>query len=118
MWPKDNPESWKSIHEFVAEFPDDHAYWSKWKPIVRDFVSVLEVRGLVELFRIGQSMHTIIFSTLEHHRLGSEPRVTLEFNPTEQMVWIAYSRSPGHLLPADDPLYREPMSQETVPISD
>ena len=28
--PKDNPESWRQIHKFVAGFPDDD-YWSKWK---------------------------------------------------------------------------------------
>jgi hypothetical protein len=34
---KDNPESWRQIREFVAEFPDDD-YWSEWKSMVRDVV--------------------------------------------------------------------------------
>jgi hypothetical protein len=59
MLPKDNPESWRCIHEFIDEFPDDD-YWSKWKPMVRDVVTALEARGLGSLFRIGQATHDII----------------------------------------------------------
>lgn len=105
MFPKDNSESWQHIHEFVDEFPDD-AYWSTWKPMVRDIVSTLEARGLAPLFRIGQSMHHIIFSTLDHHRLTSEPRVTLEFLPKEQIVRVAYGRANLY--------FSEPLSQERV----
>jgi hypothetical protein len=112
MWgkgpPKDNVESWQDIQLFIAEYPDDD-YWSKWKPMVRGVVSTLEARGLIPLFRIGQSMHHILFSTLEHHRLTSEPRVTLEFDPKEQTVRIAYSYS--------NVSFNEPLSQETIPIS-
>jgi len=108
MFPKDNPESWQHIHEFVDEFPDDD-YWSKWKPMVRGVVSTLEARGLIPLFRIGQSMHHILFSTLDHHRLASEPRVTLEFHPKDQTVRIAYSCSNLY--------FSEPISQETIPIA-
>ena len=108
MFPKDNPESWQDIHRFVDEFPDD-AYWSKWKPMVLGVLSMLESRGLAPLFRIGQSMHHILFSTLDHHRLTSEPRVTLEFHPNEQTVRIAYSCSNLE--------FNEPLSQETIPIA-
>jgi hypothetical protein len=94
MWgkglPKDNLESWQDIQQFIAEFPDGD-YWSKWKPMARGVVSELEARGLAPLFRIGQSMHHIILSTLDSHRLTSEPRVTLEFHPKEQRVRVAYS---------------------------
>ena len=105
MWPKNNPESWRQIHEFIAKFPDDD-YWSKWKPMVRGVVSELEVRGLAPLFRIGQSMHHIIFSTVDHHRLSSEPRVTLEFLPKEQNVRVAYSSANLY--------FSEPLSEERV----
>jgi hypothetical protein len=108
MVPKDNPESWQRIHEFVNEFPDD-AYWSAWKPMVREVLSGLESRGMVPLFRIGQSMHHILFSTLDNHRLTSEPRVTLEFHPEHQTVRIAYS--------CTNLYFNEPISQETVPVS-
>jgi hypothetical protein len=108
MVPKDNPESWEHIRVFIEEFPDD-AYWSEWKPMARNVVSSLQSCGLVTFFRIGQSMHHIIFSTLDHHRLASEPRVTLEFHPKEQTVRVAYSCSNLY--------FGEPLSQETLTIS-
>ena len=111
MWgkgpPKDNVESWQDIQQFIAEFPDDD-YWSKWKPMVRDVISTLESGGLGPLFRIGQSMQHILISTLDHHLLTSEPRVTLEFHPKEQTVRVAYSCS--------NLWFNEPISQETIPI--
>lgn len=105
MWPKDNPESWQQIHEFIAEFPDDE-YWSQWKPMVRDVVLSLEARGLASLFRIGQGMHHIIFSTSERHGLTSEPRVTLEFHPKEQIIRVAYGRTNLY--------FSEPLSEDRV----
>src|SRR5688572_30423246 len=89
MWPNDNPESWHQIHEFIDSFPE-RDFWFRWKPMVRDVVSALEARGLTALFRIGQSMHHIIFSTTEHHALTSEPRVTLDFDANENMVRVTY----------------------------
>ena len=77
--------------------------------MVRGVISALELRGLNPLFRIGQSMHQIIFSTLDHHRLTSEPRVTLVFDPEEQAVRITYSCA--------NLLFAEPVSEETVPVS-
>ncbi|SRR5258706_10536613 len=112
MWgkgpPKNNLESWQDIQQFIAEFPDDE-YWSRWKPMVRSVVSELEARGLAPLFRIGQSMHHILFSTIDHHRLDSEPRVTLEFLPKEGIVRIAYSCANLY--------FSEPLSEDRVPIS-
>jgi hypothetical protein len=112
MWgkdhPKDNLESWQDIQQFIAEIPDSHD-WSKWKQMVRQVISDLESRGLAPLFRIGQSMHHVIFSTLEHHRLASEPRVTLEFHTKEQKVRIAYSYANLY--------FSEPSSEEYAPVS-
>jgi len=54
-------------------------------------------------------MHHIILSTLDHHRLASEPRVTLEFHPSEQEVRIAYCRANLY--------FHEPLSEERVPVS-
>jgi hypothetical protein len=67
------------------------------------------MRGLAPLFRIGQSMHHILFSTLEHHCLDAEPRVTLDFDSKEGVVRIAYSRSNLH--------FGAPLSEERVPLS-
>ena len=107
MFPKDNPESWQQIYQFIDRFPDD-AYWSVWEPMVRKVVVELEKHGLSEFFRIGQGMHQIIFSTLDQHVLESEPRVTLEFSPKEQTMRVAYSYA---LL-----YFHEPLSEETVSI--
>jgi hypothetical protein len=89
---KDNPESWQRIHKFIEKFPEDE-YWSSWKPMAREIISALEARGLAAQFRMGQSMHHLIFSTLDHHGLSGEPRVTLEFDPKTQQVRVAYSRA-------------------------
>jgi hypothetical protein len=105
MWPKDNPESWRVIHEFIAEIPDDD-YWSRWKTMASDVVSGLEARGLASLFRIGQGMHHIMFSTVEQHGLRTEPRVTLEFLPREQIVRVAYG--------CTNLYFSEPLSEERV----
>ena len=40
-------------------------------------------------FSAGQSMHHIIFATLDRHGLDSEPRVTLAFQPQQGLVRIA-----------------------------
>jgi hypothetical protein len=88
MWPKDNPESWQRIKEEIADYPDDG--WSRWKQMVMTVISALEASGLSQYFRIGIGMHHIILSTAERHGLGSEPRVTVEFNEKEQIVRVAY----------------------------
>lgn len=112
MWgkgpPKDNIESWQDIQRFIAEFPDDD-HWTIWKIMVREVVSGLEAKGLAPLFRIGQSMHHIVFSTLDSHELFTEPRVTLEFLPDEKLVRVAYSRTNLY--------FDEPLSEERVFIS-
>src|SRR5690606_31292661 len=108
MYAKDNPDSWRQIHEFVDGFPDDHPYWQRWKPMVRAVLSELEHRGLDSAFRVGQSMHHIVISTLDHHGLNDEPRVTLEFDVDSNSVRVAYSD--GNLY------FCEPMSQDIVPL--
>jgi hypothetical protein len=77
--------------------------------MVRSVVFSLKEHSLVPLFRIGQSMHHLIISTQDHHRLTSEPRVTLEFHPKEQTVRMAYSCA--------NLGFNEPISQETISIS-
>lgn len=113
MWgrspPKDNLEAWVDIHAFIAAFPDDE-YWSRWKPMVEGVVSNLEARGLAPLFRVGQSMHHVIFSTIDHHNLTDEPRVTLEFLPNRGTVRVAYCYANLYFQPA--------IAEVHVPVSD
>jgi len=108
MFPKDNPESWQRVRVFIEEFPDD-PHWSQWKPLVRSVISDLEEGGLSTTFRVGQSMHHILFSLLEHHRLTSEPRVTLEFHPASQTVRVAYGYTNLY--------FHEPTAEEVVPVA-
>jgi hypothetical protein len=77
-----------------------------WKKMVHTTISALKARHLHELFRIGQSMHHIIFSTLEHHRLKNQPRVTLDFDSKSRTIWVAYSYSNLY--------FSAPVSQEFV----
>ena len=70
----------------------------------------LSSAGLASLFRAGQGMHQIIFSTLDHHRLASEPRVTLELHATEHQVRVAYGF--GNLY------FEKSTAEETVPESE
>ncbi len=108
MLPKGNLESWQKIHQFIDTFSAYGDQWLDWQNMVRTVVSNLENLGLGEFFRVGQGMHQIIFSTLDHHMLASEPRVTLEFSLNEQTVRIAYGNANLY--------FHESLSEEAVPI--
>ncbi|MCW5697176.1 MAG: hypothetical protein KIS96_10665 [Bauldia sp.] len=90
---RNNLESWAKLREFVAAFPDDD-YWARWKPMVIGVLDTLESYGLRDVFRAGQSMHDIVFSTADHHGLRDEPRVVLTFYPFQQLVRTTYLRLP------------------------
>jgi hypothetical protein len=92
MWPRDNLESWKVAMSLIAEQPDD-LYWSSYKRTAFDLFSSLEQRELNRVFRAGTSMHDIIFSTLDHHILKDEPRVTIAIQPKDERVKVFYSYS-------------------------
>jgi hypothetical protein len=100
-----NIASWKDIEVFIEQFPQD-AHWTPWKALARRFVCEGVKLGLNRYFRAGQSMHHLVFSTLDHHGLRGEPRVTVEFHP-ENDLRIAYgttnlffsSPQVEHLLP-------------------
>jgi hypothetical protein len=73
----DNRATWQQVLGLVAEYPDKE-YWNRWRSIVSPIL-----RSAVELesdsfFRAGMSMSHVVFSTLDHHGLRDEPRVTLE----------------------------------------
>ena len=121
-----NVASWKLVLGFIDEYPES-THWSPWKKLARRFVDESIELGLDRYFRAGQSMSHMIFSTLDHHGLRNEPRVTVELHP-ENELRIAYgtsylSRFPAELeysLPYDDafPTFRRFLNQlwiETVP---
>jgi hypothetical protein len=71
-----NPDSWQDVLEFITRFPDDQT-WSTWKLVATEFMQRGIDAGLDARFRAGQSMHHLLFSTLEHHGLRGEPHVTI-----------------------------------------
>lgn len=107
--PRNNLESWRYINRFIDRFLDNE-HWSKWKTMARSVVRALEARELAPAFRIGQSMYHIILSTSEHHVLTSEPRVTLEFQPSAQIVRVVYGYGNLH--------FGEPVTEEWVALPD
>jgi hypothetical protein len=111
MWPRDNIDSWQTTLQDIDEYPDD-SYWSSYKATAQDVFSSLTKLELNQAFRVGQSMHDIIFSTLDHHGLRDEPRVTFTIMPKEGLVKIAYSYSHVDFGPS------APVSEEICPASD
>ena len=89
-----NPETWADLVQFIQEFPDtDH--WTKWRSAVSPMIDEAILRGYHQLFRAGSSMHHLIFSTLDHHGLRLEPRVTIRV--TEELeIGIYYSTGNIH----------------------
>jgi len=89
IWPTDNLDSWRRIQPFISEFPDNED-WREWKRIAKLIVDSVGNDDIKSAFRVGQSMSHIILSTLDHHRLTDEPRVTLEIHAPKNEVRIAY----------------------------
>lgn len=83
-----NIASWEAVAADIEQYPDTE-HWTPWKQLVRRFLCASIAAGLNRHFRAGQSMHHIVFSTLDHHGLRNEPRVTLEFHPPSE-IRIAY----------------------------
>jgi len=91
MTTNDNRATWQQVLGRVAEYSDtDH--WNRWKgialPILRQSVDL----ELDSLFRAGMGMHQLIFSTVDHHRLKDEPRVTFEIRE-DWTIRISLARS-------------------------
>src|SRR6476661_3013133 len=83
-----NMTSWETVAADIEQYPDTE-HWTPWKLLVRRFLRAGIAAGLNRYFRAGQSMHHIMFSTLDHHGLRDEPRVTIEFHPPSELR-IAY----------------------------
>jgi hypothetical protein len=83
-----NIAAWDFVVADIEQYPDNE-YWTPWKILVRRFLQAGTAAGLNRYFRAGQSMHHIVFSTLDHHGLRDEPRVTIEFHPPSDLR-IAY----------------------------
>jgi hypothetical protein len=83
-----NIASWNDLAASIEEHPED-AFWTPWKMLARRFVGEGIEVGLNRNFRAGRGMNHFIFSTLDHHGLRLEPRVTVELHPKSKLR-IAY----------------------------
>lgn len=116
---KKNLESWTDLQSLVDTFPSD-VHWTAWKVLAKKFLDECISLGLNGYFRAGQSMHHLVFSTLDQHGLRDEPRVTVDLHPETQLR-IAFGRGNIHfaspeleyLLPYDTgfPTFRRFMNQ-------
>src|SRR5580700_6573662 len=87
-----NIESWKVVEAFIDRLPGRNAGWEPWSTLARRFVNEGHRLGLNRHFRAGKSVTHLVFSTLDHHGLRGEPRVTVEFHP-ENEIRIAFGSS-------------------------
>ena len=90
IWPQDNPSSWEDVLKSIAERPDDHN-WLGYKGDMRSIMEAGINSNLNKSFRAGLSMSYILFSTLPHHRLQSEPHVILERSENGGEFFVGYS---------------------------
>ena len=101
MRPITNEDSWRALRDFIEGCS---ASGEDWVAKATTLVDLLEARGLSSYFRAGQSMHHLIFSTLDNHQLEDEPRVTVAIEKHE--CRIAYARTNLH--------FAEPAVESTV----
>ena len=103
-----NIASWEAVAADIEQYPDTE-HWTPWKPLVQRFLRAGIAAGLNRYFRAGQSMHHIVFSTLDHHGLRDEPRVTIEFHPPSELR-IAYGTT--------NLWFRTPELEYSLPLND
>ena len=106
-----NPETWADIVQFTTEFPDTD-YWNRWRSMICPLLEQAIERGYNRIFRAGSSMHHLIFSTIDHHGLKFEPRVTIRVTE-DWMLGIYYSTVHIDFGPAIESLVVE--AQEAFP---
>jgi hypothetical protein len=85
----ENRATWTEVREWINEYPD-REYWNRWRAIIEPLVDRAVASQFDTLFRAGQSMSDLIFSTIDHHGLRHEPRVTVNVTP-EWNLRISYS---------------------------
>jgi hypothetical protein len=84
MFPRSNEESWQFIVENNREYPETE-YWKKWRSIVDPVIDQSIAAGYNRCIRAGKSMHDLLFSTLDHHRIHHEAYVRLRVVDNQQL---------------------------------
>ena len=87
--PISNRDSWAYVVRDIAEYPNN-PYWNQWRSAINPLIDKAIRSGYDGLFRAGKAMHHIIFSTIDHHGLRQEPRVTVEVN-NDWSIQVHYS---------------------------
>lgn len=90
--PTTMPESWVAMTEFMARIAQYPAF-PGWGRVGGKLIAEGQQRGLDEHFRAGQSMQHLIFSTVPHHGLQGELRVTVAWPEYD-----AHSAATGELI--------------------
>ncbi len=77
----ENRATWIQVRKWINEFPD-REHWNRRRAIVRSPSSTAPCLIQFDtLFRAGQSVSHLILSTIDHHGLHHEPRVTVDVTP-------------------------------------
>ena len=94
MIPADNPSSWQAVLQSIDEYPVDDQR-RDWRILATRFIQDGVDAGLDRYFRAGNSMHHILFSAIDDHQLGDNPRVTIVFNERDT-IQVAYGTKNLH----------------------
>lgn len=86
-----NRETWRQVQEEIETFPDREE-WNRWRSLVTPLVERAIESEFDSLFRAGMSLSHLVFSTLDHHGLRNEPRITVDLT-TDFNLRISYSTS-------------------------
>jgi hypothetical protein len=88
-----NIQSWAEISEFIEGFPDPS--WTDWKLLARRFIQCGLDRHFERHFRAGQSMSTLVFSTLDHHGALHEALVKVFLLPPDTVKLVYQPATPA-----------------------
>jgi hypothetical protein len=86
---EENRATWRLVRTFIDEYPNNE-FWAPWRETVLPLLNRATDCEFDTLFRAGMSMSHLIFSTIDHHGLRDEPRITVEVT-SEWKLRISYS---------------------------
>ncbi|MCC6919510.1 MAG: hypothetical protein IT548_09920 [Alphaproteobacteria bacterium] len=89
-----NAQSWRELRSFLDESTDPRV--DNWKNAVFDLLDQLATLGADRLFRAGQGMSHIMFSTKKTHRLDrSDPHVVVTVSVTGRTLPVEVAFGSG-----------------------